>query len=187
MLADGVLKGHAEVLMKLIKLKWIAAFALVAMTHGLSAQSGKEPPSAPAPAQITAAHKVFVSNGGGEIFETGVDQRALDGGPDRSYNEFYADLKSWGHFEFVSVPSDADLVLQISCKLTDSPELSAKTLGRLKLLIIDPKTNVRLWTITEFVRGAMLLGNRDKNFDQAMRVLVNRLTALANQPSVPRT
>jgi hypothetical protein len=168
------------------KAKCFWAVAIFIVTAAAWAQTANEPAPAPAPAQIATAHKVFVSNGGGEIFETGVDQRALDGGPDRSYNEFYADLKSWGHFQLVSAPSDAGLVLQISCKLTDTG-VERQTVGRLKLLIIDPKTNVRLWTITEFVRGAMLLGNRDKNFDQAMSVVVNRLKALAIEPTAPKS
>ena len=91
--------------MRHIGLKWIAAVALVMITHGLSAQSKKEFLSAPVPSQIAAAHKVFVSSGGGEIFETEIDQRALDGGPDRPYNEFYADMKTWGRFELVSAPA----------------------------------------------------------------------------------
>jgi hypothetical protein len=171
---------------KYSKSKCFWSLAMLMIVQALWAQAAKEPVPALAPAQIAAAHKVFVSNGGGEIFETGVDQRALDGGPDRSYNEFYADLKTWGHFELVSAPADADLVLQISCKLTDTG-VERQTVGRLKLLIIDPKTNVRLWTITEFVRGAMLLGNRDKNFDQAMTAVVNRLKVLAIEPPVPKS
>lgn len=167
------------------RLKSVCVIAILTVTHGMRAQSAKEPAPAPAPPQIAAAHKVFVSNGGGEIFETGVDQRALDGGADRAYNEFYADMKTWGRFELVAAPTDADLFLEISCKLTDTG-VEHKTLGRLKLVIIDPKTHARLWTIAEFVRGAVLLGNRDKNFDQAMNAVVNRLKTLANHAAVPR-
>lgn len=78
--------------------------------------------------------------------------------------------------------ADADLVLQISCRLTEKG-VERKTVDRLKLLIIDLKTHVRPWTITEFVRGAVLLGNRNKNFDQAMTVVLGRLKILANPPS----
>jgi len=50
-------------------------------------------------------------------------------------------------------------------------------------VIIDPKTHITLWNITEYVQGAMLLGNRDKNFDQAMTTVVARLKALTVPPS----
>jgi hypothetical protein len=50
------------------------------------------------------------------------------------------------------------------------------------LVVIDPKTHVTLWNFTEYVRGAILLGNRDKNFDQAMTTIVNRMKILAVPP-----
>ncbi len=72
---------------------------------------------------------------------------------------------------------DADLVLEISWVLTDTG-LRLPVLGQLGLVVTDPKTHVTLWNLTEYVRGAILLGNRDKNFDQAMTVVVNRLKIL---------
>jgi hypothetical protein len=62
----------------------------------LSAQQSKGPAPAPVPVQIGAALKVFISNAGGEGFETVIDQTVFNGGPDRPYNEFYAAVKSWG-------------------------------------------------------------------------------------------
>jgi hypothetical protein len=153
----------------------------------LSAQQAKAPlPAAPVPAQIAAAKKVFVSNAGGESFETVIDQTVFDGGPDRPYNQFYAALKAWGRYQIVSSPSDADLVLEISWVLTDTG-LRLPVLGQLRLLIIDPKTHVTLWNVTEYVRGAILLGNRDKNFDQAMNTVVGRLKILALTPAPTAT
>ena len=87
-------------------------------------------------------------------------------------------MKSLGWYELVSSPADADLVLEISWSLTDTG-LRLPVLGQLRLVIIDPKTHVTLWNITEYVQGAMLLGNRDKNFDQAMTTVVNRMKILA--------
>lgn len=129
------------------------------------------------PPQIASAQKVFISNAGGESFETVIDQTVFDGGPDRPYNQFYAALKAWGRYQIVSSPSDADLVLEISWVLTDTG-LRLPVLGQLRLLVIDPKTHVTLWNVTEYVRGAILLGNRDKNFDQAMNTVVGRLKTL---------
>jgi hypothetical protein len=40
-----------------------------------------------------------------------------------------------------------------------------------------------LWTFTEHVQPALLQGNRDKNFDQAMAALVNDIRNVAGQPA----
>ena len=135
------------------------------------------------PAQIGAAQKVFISNAGGESLETVIDETVFNGGPDRPYNEFYAAMKSWGRCELVSSPADADLILEISWALSDTG-LRLPVLGQLRLVVIDPKTHVTLWNFTEYVRGAILLGNRDKNFDQAMNTVVGRLKSLM-LPSAP--
>jgi len=155
------------------------AFAILASLPLLSAQKSKEPATAaaPVPAQIAAARKVFISNAGGESFETVIDQTVFNGGPDRPYNQFYAAIKDWGRCELVSSPADADLILEISWTLSDTG-LRLPVLGQLRLVVIDPKTHVTLWNFTEYVHGAILLGNRDKNFDQAMTTIVNRLKIL---------
>lgn len=148
----------------------------------MSAQQSKGPAPAPVPVQIGAAQKVFISNAGGESFETVIDQTVFNGGPDRPYNEFYAAVKSWGRYEIVSSPADADLVLEISWVLTDTG-LKLPVLGQLRLVVVDPKTHVTLWNFTEYVRGAILLGNRDKNFDQEMNTIVGRMRSLTSPPS----
>jgi hypothetical protein len=151
--------------------------AILGVFPGLNAQQAKGPAPAPVPAQISAAQKVFISNAGGESLETVIDETVFNGGPDRPYNQFYAAMKSWGRCELVSSPADADLVLEISWVLTDTG-LRLPVLGQLRLVVIDPKTHVTLWNLTEYVRGAILLGNRDKNFDQAMNTVLGRLKTL---------
>ncbi len=121
---------------------------------------------------------MFISNAGGSSLDAVLDETIFNGGPDRPYNQFYAAIKSWGRYELVSSPADADLVLEISWTLTDTG-LRLPVLGQVRLVIIDPKTRITLWNITEYVQGALLLGNRDRNFDQAMTTVVNRLKILA--------
>jgi hypothetical protein len=152
-------------------------FALFGLLPVLHAQKSRESIPAPVPAQIVDARKVFISNAGGESFESVIDQTVFNGGPDRPYNQFYAALKEWGQREIVSSPAEADVVLEISWALTDTG-LRLPVLGQLRLQVIDPKTHVTLWNVTEYVRGAILLGNRDKNFDHAMTTVVNRLKIL---------
>jgi hypothetical protein len=156
--------------------------AILGLVQALSAQQSRGPAPAPVPAQIAAAQKVFISNAGGASLETVIDETVFNGGPDRPYNQFYAAMKSWGRYELVSSPADADLVLEISWVLTDTG-LRLPVLGQLRLVVIDPKTHVTLWNITEYVRGALLLSNRDKNFDQAMNTVVARMKGLMAPPA----
>jgi hypothetical protein len=160
-----------------LKITRVSTFCLASIllicSHLVAQSEGPAPP----PPQIASAQKLFISNGGGESFETVIDQTVFNGGPDRPYNQFYAAMKNWGRGEIVTSPSDSDLVLEISWALTDTG-LKLPVLGQLRLLIIDPKTHVTLWNLTQYVRGAILLGNRDKNFDRAMTIVVNRAKLL---------
>jgi hypothetical protein len=164
-----------------------ASYSLVLLLLGwfAFAQKSQVPQPAPIPSQIAAGQKIFISNAGGESFETVFDQVVFDGGPDRAYNEFYAAMKSWGQRELVSSPADADLILEISWVLNDTGLGRLPVLGQLRLVIVDPKTHIPLWTVTEYVRGAVLLGNRDKNFDQAMNTIAGRVKTLMLPAPVP--
>jgi hypothetical protein len=164
-------------------LAFCLSVAILGIVQVVAAQQSKGEPPAPVPAQIAAGRKVFISNAGGASLETVIDETVFNGGPDRPYNEFYAAMKSWGRYELVSSPADADLAFEISWALTDTG-LRLPVLGQLRLVVIDPKTRITLWNLTEYVRGALLLGNRDKNFDEAMNTVVARLKALT-APSPP--
>jgi hypothetical protein len=157
---------------------------IVGLVPALTGQQSKSPApaAAPVPPQITAAQKVFVSNAGGESFENVIESLPFNGGPDRPYNEFYGTMKNWGRYELVPSPEGADLVLEISWVLTDTG-LKLPVLGQLRLVVIDPTTRVTLWSFTEFVRGALLLGNRDKNFDVGMTTIMKRLKAVVGSPT----
>ena len=56
---------------------------------------------------------------------------------------------------------------------------------QLKLLVLDVKTRITLWGITEHVGMELLQSNRDKNFDRAMNKLVDELKSLAAGPPPP--
>lgn len=164
----------------------IAILGVVATFPALQAQQPKGTAPAPVPPQIAAAQKVFISNAGGESFETVIDQTVFNGGPDRPYSEFYAAMKNWGKYEIVQSPSDADLILEISWTLSDTG-LRLPVLGQIRLLMIDPKTHVTLWNLTEYVRGAVLLSNRDKNFDQAMNTIMGRMKVISVPAAAPQS
>jgi hypothetical protein len=130
----------------------------------LLAEEPPAPPPAPLPAQIIAARKVFISNGGEDLW-LDVDPKH---DPDLTYNEFYASMKSWGKYELVSSPADADVVFEIHLAFRDS-------YFQLRLLILDPKTHVTLWPFNQVAKPAMRDATARKNLDQAMKALMESL------------
>ena len=148
-----------------------------------SALQKKTTPPAPIPAQILAAKKVFIANGGGD--ESHAEEVSYSGGPDRAYNEFYAAMKTWGRYELVAAPGDADLVLEI--RLTVFQLQYVRVLSdngpaidsQLRMVIRDAKTQQTLWGLTEHVQAAVLQGNRDKNLEQALAEIVAELQRIA--------
>jgi hypothetical protein len=143
--------------------------------------------TAPVPAQIVTAKKIFVGYEGGESQIAG-----YKGGPDRAYNQFYSALKNWGHYELVSTPAEAELVFELSFSY---PLVAPSVVGggqivpgssindrHFRLTILDVKTHTVLWTLIEHVDYARLQGNRDKNFDQALVALLNDVSRLAGLP-----
>jgi len=147
---------------------------LIAMS---SAQQAKPAAVAPVPPLLLNAQRVFIANMGGESFETVIEQTVFNGGPDRPYNQFYGAMKTWGHYELVASPADADLVFEVSWVLSDTG-LKLPVLGQLRVVVVDAKTHIPLWSFIQYVRGAFLLGNRDKNFDRAMNTIIVRLKGL---------
>jgi len=132
-------------------------------------------PAAPLPSQIVTAKKVFISNAGGDF-----DSNLWSGGPDRAYNGFYAGIKNWGRYELVGVPSDADMVLEFSLVGTPLPN------ALFRVVLLDPKTHVVLWTVSEGIPLG-LKKTRDKNFDSAIDKLVDDLKALTAQSATATT
>jgi hypothetical protein len=92
----------------------VACFGLATplLPRAISAAQQKNATNpAPVPAQILAAKKVFIANGGGDEACYG-DEALYSGGPDRTYNEFYAAMKNWIRYELAIAPADADLVFR---------------------------------------------------------------------------
>jgi hypothetical protein len=125
-------------------------------------------PSAPIPPQVLAAKRVFISNGGDDDWTIPHQIHA----PNLTYDQFYADIKSWGKYELVSSPADADVVFEIR-------SYDARQAGlQVHLSILDPKTHVTLWSITQEVEGASRIATIRKNFGEAMNALVEDLKKL---------
>jgi hypothetical protein len=148
-----------------------------------AAQQNKPAPSAPIPAQILMAKKVFVANGGGD--ESRDESASYTGGPNRAYNEFYAAMKIWRRYELVASPMDADLVFEI--RLTVVQVQRERVMQddataydpQLRLVIRDLKTHQTLWGRTEHAQAAVLQSNRDNNFEQALSAIVAEVKRIA--------
>jgi len=162
-----------------------AGFALVlALFVPTLAPGQPQDQSAPVPAPILSAKRVFVANAGGEC---GLPEESIFKGlPNRAYQQFYSALTSWQKYELVANPSDADLVLEISLscppagpKVFEGQSFGASFQPQLKLVIFDTKSHAELWVITGLIPTAKLQSNRDKNFDKSMEKLVNDFKQLA--------
>lgn len=135
--------------------------------------------TAPVPPQVLHAHNVFVSNGGGSnYFEL------FSGGPNRAYNTFYQDMKQMPQYALVSSPAQADLVFEIRAI---APEVTGERDSvsynpQVILSIRDPKTNAVLWTESANVEAAGTKSRRDREFDQSVAVLVDKLALVTGQP-----
>ena len=169
----------------------VAVAIFVIATAPARAQQAKETLPAPMPSQIVSARKVFLSNAGGD------SNGLYSGEPRRLYDQFYAALKNLGRFDLAGNPAEADLVFEISFinpfigehvyGAGGQASVSSRSVTdpQFRLVILDPGTRVTLWVFTEHIAPAILQGNRDKNFDQALSFLVSDLRNVAGQPATP--
>lgn len=172
--------------MRLLALATVAVgtlFALSASNPAFAQQQTGDHPNAPVPAQILSAKRIFISNASGEsIMPPGTN--------DLAYNEFYAAMKSWGRYEIVASPADADLVFEIRFVLALGAPINNSAGGdfEFRAVILDPKTHVVLWAFSESVPQAANKTKSRQLFDQAMLTMVNdvkQLTVRAGASTQP--
>jgi hypothetical protein len=138
---------------------------------------------APVPPALGTAKTVFISNAGADA---GLFPHPFSGGADRGYNQFYAMVKSWGRFELVNDPAQADLVFELQLHAPNGPQNADKTKGAsdplpmFRLTILDRKTHYVLWALTESIEQANLQKTHDHNFDDALGLLGGDLKAIVS-------
>lgn len=161
-------------------------FTLTMLQLSVSTAQTTTVPNAPIPTQIAAAKKVFIANAGGDQLTE--DDPIFTGGPNRAYNQFYAAIKSWGRFNIVGAPADADLLLEIRQEVQIG-SLGGKAGGfatpLLRLEIRDPKTNALLWAFHIHFHFGAGQANSDRNFDQVVNRLAMELRALVTPVDQP--
>jgi hypothetical protein len=163
----------------------VCAALLFAVEAG--AQAPAPPvPLAPVPPALLNAKTVFLSNAGAD---SGLFPHPFSGDPDRAYNEFYAGIQSWGRYQVVTDPSEADVVLELQLIAPNGPSAPNKHNGAsdplpmFRLVIFDRKTHYVLWALTESIAVALLQKTHDNNFDLALTALTLDLRRLASAPT----
>ena len=169
------------------QIAWIAATLALASLQVWGAPPQNEAAAGPVPAPILAAKRAFISNAGAGCGLLG--ERGFSGGSARPYNAFYSAMKSWGRYELVTAPADADLAFEISfaCPAGGGRVVKGDSVGpaydpQLSVVILDVKTRIVLWAFNEPVGLALLQGNRDKNLDRAISALLDNLKRLVAGP-----
>jgi hypothetical protein len=87
-------------------------------------------------------------------------------------------MKSWGRYELMASPAEADLIFEIRFfpgRPGEFPQVRA--------VILNPKTRVALWRLDETVTTAARQATGRKNFQKAMSALVADLEKLVIPPS----
>jgi hypothetical protein len=154
---------------------WSSLLALTPVVAAQQTHSG----AAPVPSSLLHAHTVFVSNrGGSNYFQT------FSGGPNRAYNTFYRDLKRTGCYELVSSPEQADLIFEIRAiaPAVSGYNDSGPYNPQVVLTIRDPRTSTVIWTERANIRAFGTRPRRDRQFDQSVAVLVDKLAVVTGQP-----
>jgi hypothetical protein len=163
-----------------MKITWFrlsAYLGLVAVFSGVMTIAQQPAPLAvaPVPPQLLNAKTVFISNAGAD---SGLFPHPFTGDPDRAYNEFYAGVESWGRYELVATPAEADLVFEVQLTAPSGPSNADKSKGAsdplpmLRLVIYDRRTHYVLWALTESIASANMQKTHDHNFDEAVANLV---------------
>lgn len=163
--------------MKITLFRLSAYLGLAALMCGVVATAQPTAPLAvaPVPPQLLSAKTVFISNAGAD---SGLFPHPFSGDPDRAYNEFYAGVVSWGRYQLVASPDEADLVFELRLMAPNGPSNADKSKGAsdplpmLRLMIYDRPTHYVLWALTESIASANLQKTHDHNFDEAISNLV---------------
>jgi len=161
----------------------VVCAALLAATAAIAQQPATAGPG-PVPPAILNAKKIFVSNAGAD---SGLFPSPFSGNPDRGYNQLYAGLKAFGQYELVTDPSAADLVLELQLAAPNGPSEGSKAKGAsdplpmFRLVVYDRKTHYVLWALTESVEGAVGQKAHERNFDSALKALLEDFELLTGK------
>ena len=170
-------------------LTMFAAVLLAALPLGQVARAFPEMPinydvakDGPIPPELAHPGRIFVTNGNSDIARFSY---TFTGDSARAYTEFYKALASQGGYELVGQPDEADLVLVVSTSTRpmfgyNGGDASASQ-PCLRILVIDRRTAIPIWTMIQPIDFAVFHKNRDKAFERAMHRLVGEFEAFTNR------
>lgn len=155
----------------------IKILTLAGLVFAISLTASSQTPSAPVPIQIIHGKKVFVSNAGSDA-EGQEGFRQLFGDANFPYNQFYDTLKTWGRYDLVATPADADLIFEVRFTVPHAPPPSAP---QMELRILDSQTHFTLWSLAETVYGGFRKASIRKNVKAAIDKVVDDVKTLNAQ------
>ena len=127
------------------------------------------PKPGPMPAPILRARKVFVANLGTDMYSQAFGSKG--------YDSFYGALQSWGRYQLVDDPADAELIFEFGVRAAN-----AENFQHFELTLVDAKTHFPLWS---FVEGFDYVGRKEtaeKNFNRHIDHLVGLVRAIYDTP-----
>ena len=162
------------------RMRWAVCCCFVVLLLGTSLRAQNPVEVAPVPSRIFTAKKVFIANAGNDAIVWRAFQKA--GTLDEPYNSIYSAMKTWGRYELVGDPNDADLVFEIrfGAPLIDADKLPTY-LPHLSLVIVDAKSHFILWTMMSPVEGAFRKATWEKNVATGVNGLMEQLKKLTSR------
>jgi hypothetical protein len=142
-----------------------------------SAAAGINSVAAPVPDPILKGKKAFISY---ELGDVASFPSRYSGGPERAYSEFLAGMKSWGRYEIVTDPKQADVIFAV--RFVDPPEIPKP---QIRVGIMDPVTHASLWGFVEEVDFAFRKKSRDADFSDTVQQLVADVHQLVEPAATP--
>jgi hypothetical protein len=158
-------------------------FIIFVSASATAGKNRKDVPTAPLPAAIVNARKVFLTNGGGS---------------DLAYDAFYSEMKGWRKYQLVGSPDEADLIIELAYRVehggtrvwsstntyngTTQVHSAQIVDPQLVLMIYDAKTRNSLWSTVDHRRLARREKNREKETISSAERLVEELKNRANIP-----
>ena len=158
-----------------------AAMCLFSSLTAMSARTRKDIATAPLPAVVVNAKRIFLANGGGSNL---------------AYDAFYAAIKDWGKYEIVGSPDEAELIVELAYRTEQggtrfwstnntydgTTQVHSRQIvdPQLVLTIYDAKTKNSLWSEVDHRRLARREKNREEETIDSAERLVNDLKARAS-------
>jgi hypothetical protein len=157
-------------LLSVLMLVLCSTFSFAINNPASSAAKGINKANAPVPTPLLNGKKVFISFDPSDVLAF---PSVYSGGPERAYNEFFAYMKQWGHYEVVLDPKEADLVFSV--RFVENHDL---LWPQIRVVMTDAKTKTVLWGLVEQIDGAFFKKHRDQAFSNSVMKLVDDIQEL---------